>query len=196
MEGYESFKRIVMIIEHIRSLAENLPLSEAIAKAKITYKDYPKVVSVIAEAASSYRLIGLEERLHYQLTVIKNYMPPVRPAIDPEFALALLLYSLDHLEVGLFLGYPKCCIRSFIDYCRMFFDERHKGELEKVRDNGLSVVLTAGFIPCSLNCINAVRAGLLSHLKDISVIRQIDTELKEKLPHSHPAYQSFYEVLS
>jgi len=196
LDGHESFKRIVKVVEHVRSLAENLSLSDAIDKAQTTYKGYPKVVSVIAEAASSGRLIRLEERLHCQLSVIENYKPIVRPAIDSEFALTLLLYSLDHLEVGLFLGYPVCCIRSFIDLCRMFFDERHKEELEKVRSSGLNVVLTAGFVPCSLNCVNAARAGLLSHLRDVSAIRQIDAELRKKLPHSHPAYQSFYEVLS
>ncbi|MCP8309454.1 MAG: hypothetical protein H3Z53_01070, partial [archaeon] len=62
LDGYESFMRIVKVVEHVRSLAENLPLSNAIAKAQITYKDYPKVVSVIAEAASSNRLIRLEEK--------------------------------------------------------------------------------------------------------------------------------------
>ncbi|RLF09563.1 MAG: hypothetical protein DRJ68_06095 [Thermoprotei archaeon] len=196
LDGYEGLKSIVDVVKHVKRLVESLPLSDAMAKACSLYRGFPKVVRAIAEAYASGRLLDLEYRLDVELSLTESYRPPVRPALDPEFALTLRLYSLDHQEVGLFLGYPSCCMESFIGEGRMFFDREHERELEEVRRRGLKVVLTAGFIPCSLNCPNAVRAGLLAHLGDLSTIRRLDDELKKRLPHSHPAYQSFYEVLS
>ncbi len=195
MKGLNSFKRIITIIDNIKELVAELPINEALSEIKKLYKDFPKVARLIAEAFSSGRLLEIYERLKLELSLVESYDPPVRPALDPEFALTLRLYSLDDVEVGRFLGYPECCIESFVRKCRLFFDKNHLRELDELRKKGLKVVVTAGFIPCSLCCQKAIESGLLGHLEDFSRIRLLDDELKKKLPHSHSAYQSFYEFL-
>ncbi|MDH5815496.1 MAG: DUF483 domain-containing protein [Candidatus Nezhaarchaeota archaeon] len=195
MNGTESFRRIVSIVSEIKKLTEGLPSNEASERVRKVYSDFPKVAELVAEAFLHDRLIGIYDRLLLELSLVEKYDPPVRPALDPEFALALRLYSFDDVEVGKFLGYPDCCIRSFVNECRLFFDEEHLRELKEIRKVGLKVVLTAGFIPCSLYCKNAVRSGLLEHLNDLSQVLSLNDKLKKMLPHSHSAYQSFYEFL-
>ncbi|MCS7140312.1 MAG: DUF483 domain-containing protein [Candidatus Nezhaarchaeota archaeon] len=195
MNGVKSFERIVSIVEDIRKLTMELSSQEALSKVRKTYVDFPKVAQVLAEAFLSDRLLGIHERLLLELLLVKKHNPLVRPALDPEFASALRLYSLDDIEVGKFLGYPDCCIESFINECRLFFDGDHLRELKEIRKAGLKVVLTAGFIPCSLYCVEAMKSGLLEHVRDFSQIKILDDELKKRLPHSHSAYQSFYEIL-
>ncbi|RLF08178.1 MAG: DUF483 domain-containing protein [Thermoprotei archaeon] len=195
MKGLNSFKRIIAIIDNIKELVASIPLNEALNQVRKLYANFTKVAQLIAEAFSSGILLEIYERLKIELSLVEKYNPPVRPALDPEFALTLRLYSLDDVEVGKFLGYPECCIRSFVDDCRLFFDKEHLRELDELRRKGLKVVVTAGFIPCSLYCEKAIESGLLGHLEDFSEIRLLDDELKKKLPHSHSAYQSFYEFL-
>lgn len=197
MKGLDSFRRIIAIIDSIKEIAANTPINEALNQVKRLYANFVKVAGLIAEAFSSGSLLEIYERLKVELSLVERYDPPVRPALDPEFALTLRLYSLDHVEVGRFLGYPECCIKSFVDECRFFFDKEHRQELDELKGEGLKVVVTAGFIPCSLYCEKAIEAGLLGHLssRDFSRIRLLDDELKKKLPHSHSAYQSFYEFL-
>jgi len=195
LKGLNSFKRIIAIIDNIKELVASIPLNEALNQVRKLYANFTKVAQLIAEAFSSGILLEIYERLKIELSLVEKYNPPVRPALDPEFALTLRLYSLDDVEVGKFLGYPECCIRSFVDDCRLFFDKEHLRELDELRRKGLKVVVTAGFIPCSLYCEKAIESGLLGHLEDFSEIRLLDDELKKKLPHSHSAYQSFYEFL-
>ncbi|MGP3666909.1 MAG: DUF483 domain-containing protein [Candidatus Bathyarchaeota archaeon] len=150
----------------------------------------------IAEATRSARILDLNSRLKLEYEIVKKYNPPVRPALDPEFALTIQLYSLNPYDVGSFLGYPYCCVKSFVEECRQFFDKKHFEELKHLKRKQVSVILTAGFVPCSLNCINAMNAALISHLTDTSLIKKMDEELKVYLPHHHPAYQSFFEELA
>lgn len=196
MNGVESFRRIVSIVSEIKKLTTELPSAEALRRVRGVYDSFPKVAELVAEAFLHDRLIGVYERLLFELSLVEKYNPPVRPALDPEFALSLRLYSFDDVEVGKFLGYPECCIRSFVDMCRLSFDDEHMRELQEIRRSGLKVVLTAGFIPCSLYCEEAMRSGLLDHLNDFLLILSLNDELKKKLPHFHSAYQSFYEVLA
>lgn len=195
MNGVKSFRRIVTIVDEIRRLAMKLPSNEALNRVREMYSEFPRVAQLVAEAFLHDRLIGIFERLLLELSLVEKYNPPVRPALDPEFALALRLYSFDEIEVGRFLGYPGCCIRSFVDRCRLSFDGEHLRELQEVKRAGLKAVLTTGFIPCSLYCEEAMRSGLLEHLDDLSQILLLNDELKKKLPHFHSAYRSFYEVL-
>ncbi|MHC1601099.1 MAG: DUF483 domain-containing protein [Candidatus Nezhaarchaeales archaeon] len=195
MKGLNSFKRIIAIIDNIKDLVASMPITEALNEVRKLYANFTKVAQLIAEAFSSGSLLEIYERLKIELSLVEKYNPPVRPALDPEFALTLRLYSLDDVEVGRFLGYPECCIKSFVNDCRLFFDKEHLRELDELRRKRLKVVITAGFIPCSLYCERAIESGLLGHLEDFSQIRLLDDELKKKLPHSHSAYQSFYEFL-
>ncbi|MEM2214031.1 MAG: DUF483 domain-containing protein [Candidatus Nezhaarchaeales archaeon] len=196
MNGTKSFRRIVSIVSEIKRLTAELPSTEALEKVRRAYSGFPKVAELVAEAFIHDRLVGIYDRLLLELLIVERYDPPVRPALDPEFALALRLYSFDDIEVGRFLGYPSCCIESFVSDYRLFFDEEHLKELHEIKKAGLKVVLTAGFIPCSLYCEKAMVSGLLEHLDNPSQIMLLNDELKKMLPHSHSAYQSFYEFLS
>lgn len=196
MDGTNSFRRIVAILREINKLTTELPSNNVLERVGEIYKDFPRVAQLVAEAFLHDRLIGIFERLLLELSLVEKYNPPVRPALDPEFAVSLRLYSFDDIEVGKFLGYPDCCIRSFVEKCRLSFDEEHLRELQEIKRLGLKVVLTAGFIPCSLYCEEATKSGLLGHLDDLSQILLLDDELKKKLPHFHSAYRSFYEILN
>ncbi|MEM0217760.1 MAG: DUF483 domain-containing protein [Candidatus Nezhaarchaeales archaeon] len=196
MNGTKSFRRIVSIVSEIKRLTAELPSIEALDRVRRVYSDFPKVAELVADAFIHDRLVGIYDRLLLELSIVERYDPPVRPALDPEFALTLRLYSFNDVEVGRFLGYPSCCIESFVSDYRLFFDEEHLKELHEIRKAGLKVVLTAGFIPCSLYCEEAMKSGLLEHLGNPLQILLLNDELKKMLPHFHPAYQSFYELLS
>ncbi|MDI9620177.1 MAG: DUF483 domain-containing protein [Candidatus Nezhaarchaeota archaeon] len=195
LNGFESLKRIASIVDVTRETVEALPREEALSRLNRLYVNFPKVVEGIAEAFLNERFLDVYFRLKIELQLVEKSNPPVRPALDPEFALRLRLYSLDDAEVGRFLGYPECCIRSFVEDLRLSFDEEHLRELCELRRRGFRVIATAGFIPCSLNCSEAMKQGLLTHVEDDSKIRLLDDELKKNLPHPHPAYPNFFEYL-
>lgn len=184
------------IVDSVKESVEKKPLDVAVNELTRVYSSFPKVILIMAEAFSSDRLLGIYDRLLLEMSLVEKYKPEVRPALDPLFASTLRLYSLDHVEVGRFLGYPECCIKSFVNEGRMFFDEKHLQELNEIKKSGYKVVLTAGFVPCSLFCKASIDSGLLAHLKDETSLKMLDDELKKKLPHFHSAYESFYEYLS
>ncbi|HIQ38935.1 MAG TPA: DUF483 domain-containing protein, partial [Methanothermococcus okinawensis] len=102
-------------------------------------------------------------RLKKQIEIVKKYKPPVRPAIDPMVSSYLGIYSgLEFAEeYGKLLGYPRCCIESFKSV-RFAIDEEHLKEVEDLKEEGkVAVVITSGFIPCSLKCKEAWKRCLV-----------------------------------
>ncbi|WP_456471713.1 DUF483 domain-containing protein [Methanocaldococcus sp.] len=114
------------------------------------------------------------ERLKIEDEVVKKYNPKVRPALDPYVSSELGIYRrLNDIEIGKFLGYPECCIRSFVEEVRVSIDREHLKEAEEIDKH---VVLTSGFIPCSLKCREAIKNKLLGHLndEDLKVIKKVN----------------------
>jgi len=152
-------------------------------------------------------------RLKKQIEIVKKYNPPVRPAMDPMVSSYLGLYSgLDFPEeYGLLMGYPKCCIESFKS-ARFAIDNNHLKEVEEIKENILNganlnnnlgennnyaIVLTSGFIPCSLKCRESWSKGLIAlvSFKEYKNIVKLERELLNELPHYHGGYNEYFEKI-
>jgi len=145
-------------------------------------------------------------RLKKQIGIVKKYSPPVRPAMDPMVSSYLGVYSgLDFPEeYGLLMGYPKCCIESFKS-ARFAIDNNHLKEVEEIkenmnnnlRNNNYAIVLTSGFIPCSLKCRESWNRGLIAlvSLKEYKNIVKLERELFNELPHYHGGYNEYFEKI-
>ncbi|WP_456419569.1 DUF483 domain-containing protein [Methanocaldococcus infernus] len=135
------------------------------------------------------------ERLKIEDEIVKKYKPKVRPALDPYVSGELGIYRrLDDHEIGKFLNYPECCIKSFTEEVRVSIDREHLKEAEEINKR---VVITSGFIPCSLKCKEAIKRGLLGHLneKELEVIKKVNEELKKRLGSFNIFYEDFYDFI-
>ena len=138
-------------------------------------------------------------RLKKQIEIVKRYKPPVRPAIDPLVSSYLGVYSgLEFTEeYGKLMGYPRCCIESFKSV-RFAIDERHLKEVESLKGKGkVALVITSGFIPCSLKCREAWKRSLIGLVswREYNNILQLERELFIELPHYHGGYSEYYEKI-
>ncbi len=153
-----------------------------------------KVLSEHVKKLDDFIVNVIIERLKIYDEIVNKYKPKVRPALDPYVASELGIYRrLDDWELGKFLGYPECCIKSFISG-RVVIDNEHLKEVENIDKK---VVLTAGFIPCSLKCKEAIKNGLIGYLddEDFKIIIKVNEELKKALPHYHIFYPDYYEII-
>lgn len=187
IRGYSSLRRIVEIII---DLSESSPES-----AKRKYPDFPSLAEHISRLFAEDRLFDIPPRLRVQLEIVKLYDPPVRPALDPYTSTQLGLFNknFSDWEVGHFLNYPECCIKSFTEDIRYDIDAQHLKELRTLgRETAL--VTTAGFIPHSAFCKESSERALLSLVKrsDLQPLRKLEAELALRLPHFHPEYQGRY----
>ncbi|WP_423792332.1 DUF483 domain-containing protein [Methanocaldococcus indicus] len=154
------------------------------------FKTLSNHVKNLDDALFSYII----KRLEIYESIVNKYKPKVRPALDPYVSSELGIYRrLDDKEIGEFLGYPECCINSFING-RVVIDEEHMKELKEIK-NCHAVVLTSGFIPCSIKCQRAIKNKLIGYLsyEDFEVILKVEEELKKNLPHYHYGYTEYYE---
>ena len=138
-------------------------------------------------------------RLKKEIEIVKRYKPPVRPAIDPLVSSYLGVYSgLEFAEeYGKLMGYPRCCIESF-ESVRFAIDEEHLREAESFKGEGkFAVVITSGFIPCSLKCGEAWRRCLIGAVspREYKRIIELERELSRELPHYHGGYSEYYEKI-
>jgi len=138
-------------------------------------------------------------RLKKEIEIVKRYNPPVRPAIDPMVSSYLGVYSrLEWAEeYGKLMGYPRCCIESFKSV-RFAIDEEHLKERESLKEEGkVAVVITSGFIPCSLRCREAWRRSLIALVsqEEYNSIVKLEEELLRELPHYHGGYREYYEKI-
>ncbi|AXI25556.1 hypothetical protein CFE53_05220 [Methanofervidicoccus sp. A16] len=138
-------------------------------------------------------------RLKKEIEIVKKYKPPVRPAVDPLVSSYLGVYSgLDFAEeYGMLMGYPRCCIESFKSV-RFAIDEEHLREVEDLKEEGkVAVVITSGFIPCSLKCKEAWKRCLIGSVSqsEYESILQLEEELFRELPHYHGGYGEYYEKI-
>ena len=138
-------------------------------------------------------------RLKKEIEIVKRYKPPVRPAIDPFISSYLGVYSgLEFAEeYGRLMGYPRCCIESFKSV-RFAIDEEHLKEVESLKEEGkVALVITSGFIPCSLKCKDAWKRCLIGSVsqREYNIIIQLERELFRELPHYHGGYSEYYEKI-
>ena len=173
-------------------------LKRIISIRKNPVKDLKNISSYIQNLNDEiYNLII--SRLKKEIEIVKKYKPPVRPAIDPMVSSYLGIYSgLEFAEeYGKLLGYPRCCIESFKSV-RFAIDEEHLKEIEDLKEEGkVAVVITSGFIPCSLKCKEAWKrclVGLVSQ-REYNNILQLERELFRELPHYHGGYSEYYEKI-
>ncbi|ENN95583.1 hypothetical protein J422_07052 [Methanocaldococcus villosus KIN24-T80] len=107
----------------------------------------------------------LINRLKTQIEIVNKYKPKVRPALDPVISFELGVYRrLDDYEIGKLLNYPLCCIKSFSEDFRIAIDREHLKEAKEI--NTYAIVITSGFIPCSLKCKMAMKNGLLGYMDE------------------------------
>ncbi|NHV59887.1 MAG: DUF483 domain-containing protein [Candidatus Verstraetearchaeota archaeon] len=192
MTGYSSLKRIVDIITE---LSHSTPEC-----AKEKYPEFPSLSGHIASLFLKDHLHDVLPRLRLQLRIVERYNPPIRPALDPYSSTQLGIFSknFSDWEVGLFLNYPACCIRSFSEEVRYGFDSRHLEELSSLREE-VVFVSTAGFVPHSIFCKEASERALIGFLKldDLQLLNDLEEEFSRALPHPHPEYQKhYYDILT
>ncbi len=183
-------KSILRIIEILRELSKMDDLS--LVKSK--FPAFPSFAENICQLFLEDRLFDIMPRLEIYLKIIRKYNPQVRPAIDPYVSMQIGVFSknFSDWEIGRFLGYPNCCIKSFTEEVRYGLDERHFEELKKVKKKVF--VTTAGFVPCSIFCKESHSKGLASFLnkKIVHRLNLLEKELSIALPHLHPEYQGHY----
>lgn len=163
-------------------------------EAKAQFPRSPNFARHVAQLFLEDRLFDILPRLENQLQIVRQFSPPVRPALDPYTSTQIGIFSkrFDDYEIGDFLGYPECCMRSFAENIRYGIDENH---LEELKGSGMrAFVTTAGFIPCSIFCKEAQNKGLLSFIEpnEIENLRTIEKETALQLPHFHPEYREHY----
>ncbi|MBC7120207.1 MAG: DUF483 domain-containing protein [Candidatus Methanosuratus sp.] len=185
-KGTASFSEL---ISRIRELSA-LPPEDAGTR----FPKSPRFAMHVARLFQEDRLFDILPRIEVQLRIVAKFSPPVRPALDPYTSTQIGIFSktFDDYEIGHFLEYPECCIRSFSERVRYSIDEDHMREL---RASGMKAfVATAGFIPCSLFCGEAQDRGLLSFIEpdQIVAIRALERAIASELPHFHPEYREHY----
>lgn len=189
--GYLALKKIVETIFDIFTLSPK--------EAREKYVDFPNFAEHIAKLFLEDRLFDIPDRLNLQLEIVKSFDPPVRPALDPYTSLQIGVFNknFSDWEIGRFLNYPHCCIKSFSEEVRYGFDEKHFRELMKL-DKNCIFVTTAGFVPHSIFCKESMQKGLTSIIRDRELmdLRALEVEIANALPHFHPEYQChYYDVL-
>uniref|UniRef100_A0A7J3UXX5 DUF483 domain-containing protein n=1 Tax=Candidatus Methanosuratincola petrocarbonis (ex Vanwonterghem et al. 2016) TaxID=1867261 RepID=A0A7J3UXX5_9CREN len=177
------------LIDKIRALSITSP-----EEAEAQFPGSPNFARHIAQLFQEDRLFDILPRLEIQLQIVRQFSPPVRPALDPYTSTQIGIFSkrFDDYEIGRFLGYPECCMRSFAENIRYGIDEGHVQELN---GSGMrAFVTTAGFIPCSIFCREAQDRGLLSFIEpnEIANLRDLEKETAILLPHFHPEYRKHY----
>uniref|UniRef100_A0A7C3J1V8 DUF483 domain-containing protein n=1 Tax=Candidatus Methanomethylicus mesodigestus TaxID=1867258 RepID=A0A7C3J1V8_9CREN len=193
-KGPLSLNRIYRIL---KDLSMN-PSTESINKK---YRHFSTFALRISIMFAEDRLFDILPRLETQLEIVRKYAPGVRPALDPYTSSQIGIFSkIDpDAEIGHFLDYPDCCIKSFSEKTRYGIDESHVEELMKLpRQKGEKIfVATAGFIPCSALCKKARTRGLVAILNrsEEENLKSLEGELSMALPHFHPEYQNhYYEI--
>ncbi len=194
----EHFKRILRIVEDLFSIARSSLDFRREASKK--YPEFPSLASYIAGQFAEERILDVVPRMKKQLEILEKYNPPVRPALDPGAAMPLGVYSrlFDDREVGFFMGYPPCCINAFTEELQIGFTKKHVSELQDLLKESQVLVVTAGFIPCSLKCSEALNRGLLAIVdeSEISKLQELEKILYSELPHFHYEYAGhYYEYL-
>ncbi|MEM1855483.1 MAG: DUF483 domain-containing protein [Candidatus Methanomethylicaceae archaeon] len=189
--GYLALKKIIETIFDISTLSPK--------EAREKYFNFPNFAENIAKLFQEDRLFDIPERLNLQLEIVKSFNPPVRPALDPYTSLQIGIFNknFSDWEIGRFLNYPNCCIKSFFEEVRYGFDEKHINELIKL-DKNCIFITTAGFVPHSIFCTKSIQEGLSSIIKDYELInlRVLEIELAKALPHFHSEYQChYYDIL-
>lgn len=162
-----------------------------------------KVLKEHIQSLDEFQYQQIVNRLKFQIEIVEKYKPKVRPAIDPVVSTELGIYRrLDDFEIGKLLGYPECCIKSFVEDARIGIDREHLKEVEEMKDGlknkGIyAIVLPSGFIPCSLKCEEAIKRGFIGYLnkEEFDNILKLEKELKEKIKHWHFGYDEYYEKI-
>ncbi|MEN3017126.1 MAG: DUF483 domain-containing protein [Candidatus Methanosuratincola petrocarbonis] len=177
------------LIDKIRALSVASP-----EEAEAQFLESPNFARYIAQLFQEDRLFDVLPRLEIQLQIVRQFSPPVRPALDPYTSTQIGIFSkrFDDYEIGRFLGYPGCCMRSFAENIRYGIDEDH---IKELKGSGMKAfVTTAGFIPCSIFCREAQSKGLLSFIdpSEIGNLRALEKETAMRLPHFHPEYREHY----
>ncbi|MDI9643955.1 MAG: DUF483 domain-containing protein [Candidatus Verstraetearchaeota archaeon] len=185
-KGQESFSRLV---ERIRALSIIDP-DEARARHPLS----PNLASHISKLFQEDRLFDVLPRLELQLSIVSRFSPPVRPALDPYTSTQIGIFSksFSDYEIGSFLDYPECCMRSFSERIRYSIDDDHLNELKI--SGKFAFVTTAGFIPCSIFCDSAHERGLISFVEreEMGRLKALEKEIAGSLPHFHPEYREHY----
>lgn len=190
-KGFSALKKIIEIIFDISTLSPE--------EAREKYIEFPNFAEHIAKLFQENRLFEIPDRLNLQLEIVKSFNPRVRPALDPYTSLQIGVFNknFSDWEIGRFLNYPYCCIKSFIEESRYGFDEKHLNEL-KTLDKNCIFITTAGFIPHSIFCEESIEVGLASIIEndELILLRELERELTKALPHFHPEYWChYYDVL-
>ncbi len=193
--GFESFKRVYDIIS-------SLSLFETADEAKVAYPTFPNLAEHISQLFIEDRLFDIMPRLDLQQSLVKKYVPPVRPALDPYTSTQIGVFSknFDDYETGHLLDYPDCCIRSFNEQVRYALDESHQEELSVLGKKGESkpyFATISGFVPCSVSCAEAHRRHLIAFVDEnqVSAMKKLENDIALALPHFHSEYQGkYYEI--
>ncbi|MCQ5336629.1 MAG: DUF483 domain-containing protein [Candidatus Methanomethylicia archaeon] len=190
MNGYLALRKIIDTIFDIFTLSPK--------EAREKYFLFPNFAEHISKLFHEERLIDIPERLEIQSEIVKKYNPPVRPALDPYVSTQIGVFNknFSDWEIGHFLNYPDCCIKSFTEEIRYGIDKKHFKEIENFDK---IILITAGFIPHSLFCKEALQNSLICILeeKEIPKIKKLEIELFNSLPHFHSEYKyHYYEIIS
>lgn len=163
-------------------------------EAESRFPRYQNFARHVAQLFLEDRLFDILPRLEIQLQIVRHFSPPVRPALDPYTSTQIGIFSkrFNDYEIGEFLGYPECCMRSFAENIRYGIDEDH---IQELKGSGMKAfVTTAGFIPCSIFCKEAQSRALVSFIEpdEIENLRAMEKETALQLPHFHPEYREHY----
>jgi hypothetical protein len=185
--GVKSILRILKVLRELSTMND-------LSSVKSKFPTFPSFAENICQLFLDDRLFDIMPRLEIYLRIVSKHNPSVRPAIDPYVSTQIGVFSknFSDWEIGRFLGYPDCCIKSFTEEVRYGLDDRHFEELKKVKRKVF--VTTAGFVPCSVFCKESHSKGLASFLnkKIVHKLNLLEKELSIALPHFHPEYQGHY----
>ncbi|MDD1776519.1 MAG: DUF483 domain-containing protein [Candidatus Methanomethylicus sp.] len=180
-------------LQRIYNILKNLSMEFDPDLASKAYPQFPNFAAHLAKLFIDDRLFDIMQRLETQVKIVFKYNPSIRPALDPYISTQIGIFSkeISDFEIGHFLNYPDCCIKSFSEEIRYGLDEKHRSEM---KPNGEVFVTTAGFIPHSIYCDEAISKGLVGFIPKSSVanLKKLEKELAILLPHCHSEYQEHY----
>jgi hypothetical protein len=199
-KGILGLKKIYDNLSNLYQISEAYDSREATSIAEKRFRSFSSIAFAIINDFKHDRGLEIFDRIRLQISITKKYNSPVRPALDPYTSTTLNLYQLEKSgEIGRFFDYPDCCIKTFVDDFKITLEKSLLAQLGGIINKEKEVmVITSGFVPCSLDCKKAHSRGLIAVVKkgELERLKKLEDELFYTVPHHHPAYfRRYFEYL-
>jgi len=200
VRGVSGLQAIYDNISELYRISKAYSLEEAKSAAVSRCRKFPSIACAVIDDFSKGRGLEVLDRIRHQISITRKFNFPVRPALDPYTSTTLNLYQLEKAEeIGRFFEYPECCVKTFVEDFKITLDQSLLGKLGRVINRGREcMVITSGFVPCTLECKKAHRSGLIVTVErdKLEQFKKLEDELFSMLPHCHPAYfRNYFEYL-